>query len=104
MGKNRGKFSISIQKIFRDGKMEELDIPRELITGIDSPFDCGKQIREMFGGNCNGCNGWCNRCGEFGCIPTQNILEALPKERGEVRFITLIGHRCRCKLYIEKYV
>ena len=82
--------------------MVELDLPRELLTKIESPFDCAKSIRAIFGENGTP-NIWCERCTKAGCIQEkENLLMALPREINEMTYIMLVGPRCRCKLYITK--
>jgi hypothetical protein len=97
-----GYFTVSIQRIFTDGKMTELDLPREIYSRITSPFDCAKNIRDIFGENGTP-NIWCNRCPKEGCIQkNENLLMDLPRDINDTTYIMLVGPRCRCKLYISK--
>lgn len=95
-------FTISVQRIFADGKLIDLDLPREILSKIESPFDCAQSIRNIFGANGTP-NIWCERCTKDGCIQErENLLMDLPREINEMTYIMLAGPRCRCKLYIYK--
>ena len=82
------KYRLSYSPVFRDGNMYDPDIPRILVENIPSPFECVKQIRELFGEK---------------CLPDQNLFDALPKEMYKLTFIMLGKNSCRCKLFIEMY-
>lgn len=84
------KYRISIHCCFKNGELRQPDIPRMIMENIETPFDCVKSIRSMFGEK---------------CLPDQNLFLSLPKEFNRLTFIMLNGGNkgCRCKLYIEKY-
>jgi hypothetical protein len=82
------RFRISKHCCFKNGQMQENDLPRLLIENILTPKECVEQIRALF---------------EKTCLPDQNLFFALPKELYKPKFIMLYGEHCSCKLFIEMY-